>query len=238
MDRPAVFLLLGLLAVAGAVGLAFDAVDAVEGDRALDSGHTTAVRGELHGDYGWHGRAHGWAWDVSSAALGSRTISVHRPDNGVLAAHNDQQVEVELDGEDVVAIRLSDGTLVRTTAGSAYGIVRDVVGGALLLCGAVLCVVAALATARVRGGWWRRGTPGEMRRHPVGRPLAGTAAVAFVIALPLGLFLMAYALGLVWWGAVLVPVGVAVLLVALGIRRRRRGAAVSRPGAPTGSARR
>lgn len=224
LDRPAILLLLGVLAVLGAVGLGFHAGDAIDGYRAIGSSDVTTVDGQLHGFYVHRSRDRGWHWSVDIGA-DRREISVHRPDNGALAEHNDEPVRVELNDGDVVAVRLGDGALVRTTAGSAYGIVRDVVGGLMLLCLAAVSGATAWVLARVRGGWWRRGAPGELRRGPVPRPLANLVGAAVAVGFLLLCFFVPYSLGLVWWGSVLVPAAVVALLLALGrVASRRRSA--------------
>lgn len=228
VDRPAVMLLVAILALAGAVGLGFHAQDAISGYRAIGSDGVTVVDGELRGYYqdipDRASGARGWHWSVTVGA-DTRDVSVHRPDDGALAKHNNESVKVELNGGDVVAIRLGDGRLVRTTAGSAYGIVRDIVGGLMLLCVVFVLAVAAFITARVRGGWWRRGSPGDIRRDTVPRPLANAAGVGLAAAFLLFCFFIPYVIGLVWWGSVLVPVAVVGLVIGLGrVSRRRRSA--------------
>lgn len=223
-DRPAVMLLFAVLALAGTVGIGVHAGHAIGGYRAIGSHGVASVDGTLRGFYSHGRRDHGWHWSVD---VGSdrHDISVHRPDDGTLAKHRDESVTVELHDRDVVAVRLGDGRLVRTTAGSAYGIVRDVVGGLMLVCVALVFGVAAVATARVRGGWWRRGVPGELRRGTVPRPLANLAGVGAVVGFLLLCFFIPYVVGLVWWGALLVPVAVVVLVLGLGLGTRRRRSA-------------
>lgn len=223
LDRPAILLLLGVLAGVGTVGLGVHAGDAIDGYRAIGSADVTTVDAQLHGFYVHWSRDRGWHWAVDVGA-DRREISVRRPDNAVLSQHNDEAVTVELNDGDVVAVRLDDGTLVRTTAGSIYGIVRDIVGGILMLCLALICGLVAFTLARIRGGWWRRGTRGEIRRDNVPRCVGNLAGAVGAVGFVLLCFFIPYVIGLVWWGSVLVPVGLLGLLGLLAVRRRQSSA--------------